>query len=244
MDDSLPTSPCPECGSTKGIAHILFGLITPTPELQERIDSGEVVLGGCSKLPGGPYYHCNNCGTKWSRAGVVRRFRLGIKNALIDYAWNQILRLSGDAFSSKGQPMWHRDASQMRHGTFRFHAEDNLAETITKAEVPRSKGVYVIFGVRGGSLEAVYIGKSGTFENGSGFKEQGLNRRLQMKQGEFYRKELFPRKIKEEGWDCLEILWIETVNEEHDVLPGAVEGALLQEFYRKNKQLPLWNTSY
>ncbi|MCD6580223.1 MAG: hypothetical protein J7K90_00340 [Desulfuromusa sp.] len=51
---------CPECGSTR-IATILYGMQAFTDDLQEKLDQGNVVLGGCSFAKDGPTWQCTEC---------------------------------------------------------------------------------------------------------------------------------------------------------------------------------------
>ena len=51
---------CPKCGSTN-IARYLWGMPSFTPDLQEEIKQGKIILGGCCITEQDPQYHCNNC---------------------------------------------------------------------------------------------------------------------------------------------------------------------------------------
>lgn len=51
---------CPRCGS-KNTAKILYGMPAWSSELQEQIEKGDVVLGGCSITGCDPAYRCNKC---------------------------------------------------------------------------------------------------------------------------------------------------------------------------------------
>jgi uncharacterized Zn finger protein len=56
---------CPFCSSQK-TAEILYGMPDPgSKKLQEDLDSGKTVLGGCVIDKNLPLYHCNNCGKNW-----------------------------------------------------------------------------------------------------------------------------------------------------------------------------------
>jgi len=56
----MPKRICPRCGSKK-TAKILYGMPAMDIELQEQIDKGKVVLGGCCITDCDPVYHCNKC---------------------------------------------------------------------------------------------------------------------------------------------------------------------------------------
>lgn len=51
---------CPVCGS-RNVAKYLWGDPYYTEKLQEEINSGKVVLGGCCILGCTPKYKCNDC---------------------------------------------------------------------------------------------------------------------------------------------------------------------------------------
>ncbi|MDD3888945.1 MAG: hypothetical protein PHR65_03375 [Syntrophomonadaceae bacterium] len=56
----MPRRICPRCGS-RNTATILRGMPAWSPELQEKMDKGEVVLGGCCITDCDPTHHCNKC---------------------------------------------------------------------------------------------------------------------------------------------------------------------------------------
>ena len=53
-------SNCPICNSTK-IADIAYGLFTPNEKLESRIQSGEIILGGCRITEDSPRWCCLDC---------------------------------------------------------------------------------------------------------------------------------------------------------------------------------------
>ncbi len=53
---------CPKCGSNK-VAAILFGLPVYSEKLQQDMDSGKIVLGGCCVTDHDPTWQCVDCGT-------------------------------------------------------------------------------------------------------------------------------------------------------------------------------------
>jgi hypothetical protein len=60
MEDAQKTpTVCPACGA-KAIVRIAYGL--PSPELVEKADRGEVVLGGCCLAHGSKLWACRDCG--------------------------------------------------------------------------------------------------------------------------------------------------------------------------------------
>jgi hypothetical protein len=61
---------CPACGSDRCIP-IAYGM--PGPELQVKVERGEVVLGGCVVWDGQPEWACTACGSEWTGVGSGRR---------------------------------------------------------------------------------------------------------------------------------------------------------------------------
>ncbi len=52
---------CPRCGS-RNTARILYGMPVYSEDLQKKLDSKKVILGGCCVTEADPKYHCNDCG--------------------------------------------------------------------------------------------------------------------------------------------------------------------------------------
>ena len=48
---------CQKCGGK--VKEVIYGLVAPTPELEESLKNDEVVLGGCVTSGNDPHYVCN-----------------------------------------------------------------------------------------------------------------------------------------------------------------------------------------
>jgi predicted RNA-binding Zn-ribbon protein involved in translation (DUF1610 family) len=59
---------CPRCGSRDN-ATILRGYPAFTEKLQDEMDRGKVVLGGCVVTGFDPRWVCNSCGVKFGMPG-------------------------------------------------------------------------------------------------------------------------------------------------------------------------------
>jgi hypothetical protein len=55
---------CPKCKSTS-ITEFLYGLPAYSKELQKKLETGTVALGGCIIERDSPRYTCNECGHEW-----------------------------------------------------------------------------------------------------------------------------------------------------------------------------------
>ena len=51
---------CPICGSSN-VGEYLFGYPAYSYELEEKVNNGEIILGGCCIAEDSPKYHCNEC---------------------------------------------------------------------------------------------------------------------------------------------------------------------------------------
>lgn len=51
---------CPSC-KRRSIAEIIYGMPGSDPELWERVNAGEIVLGGCCILGDEPDWCCTGC---------------------------------------------------------------------------------------------------------------------------------------------------------------------------------------
>jgi len=54
----------PKCG-TKNTIKIVYGM--PTQEAFKKAEAGEIKLGGCCIIIGGPEYYCKDCKNEWSK---------------------------------------------------------------------------------------------------------------------------------------------------------------------------------
>jgi hypothetical protein len=125
-----------------------------------------------------------------------------------------------------------------------FFEKGSVLSQISK-DVPELPGVYYILRLAKGKIDLVYIGKSGTIEQNGGFKNQLLRKRLNNKQEkDIKRQDFFEQKIDEENIDALDIYWFVTFDEDHQDLPGYVEGVLIQRYFETFGELPPWNKSY
>ena len=55
---------CPKCQS-ENVARILYGLPVMDSELEKAMESGKIVLGGCTIIEDDPSYRCDNCGKEF-----------------------------------------------------------------------------------------------------------------------------------------------------------------------------------
>ncbi|MEX0649001.1 MAG: hypothetical protein WEA56_01475 [Balneolaceae bacterium] len=127
-------------------------------------------------------------------------------------------------------------------GHFFFNPGDNLQNK--SSEVPDLPGVHYIMRLAGGSIDLVYIGSSGTVNQKGTLSNQSLREELNNKQEGIKRQQFFEKKIEAEKIDGLDIYWFVTFDENHQDLPGYVEGVLVQRYFEVYGTLPPWNKKF
>ncbi len=58
---------CPKCTSAK-VAEVLFGLPNDFESIRSKLDSGELILGGCDVSADSPKWHCHDCHHEWGES--------------------------------------------------------------------------------------------------------------------------------------------------------------------------------
>jgi hypothetical protein len=72
---------CPKCGN-RNVAEYLWGMPAFTKKLEEELEVGHVVLGGCMITESDPKYHCNNCKNDFGGPPI----KINKGGSLFDYA--------------------------------------------------------------------------------------------------------------------------------------------------------------
>lgn len=132
-------------------------------------------------------------------------------------------------------------------GIFVFKPEDKLTQ-VCKA-VPNDKsGIYLIYGISNGEKELIYIGRSGQLLYGyPSHKKGGLRGRFTSGKQQFnypvsnVRQIAWPKKMKDDEIDSLEVHWFVTLDETVKDCPMVLEKKLLQTFQDEKGDLPKWN---
>lgn len=105
-------------------------------------------------------------------------------------------------------------------------------------DIPNEPGVYIICNHED---DIIYIGKAGTIQQNGVFKRQGLHGRLNNKQNGMARQSYFNSRMMSEEIPHICIRWYEL---KEGIIPGCVEGQLIQEYFNANKELPTWNEGF
>ena len=128
---------------------------------------------------------------------------------------------------------------------FFFKPSDNLGQACNAPT--NMSGVYVIYALKGGRVELVYIGRSGEVkQDGTLFiRKAGLgglkDRLVNGKQFGEPRRNSWKAQMQKEGIEALDIYWYVTHCNSFVDCPRVVENKLLQRHYDVYGRLPKWN---
>jgi len=129
---------------------------------------------------------------------------------------------------------------------FFFRPTDSLRD-VCNAPTDKS-GIYVVYALKSGKIELIYIGRSGKIEeDGSMFiRKAGLggikDRIVNGHQfGKIPRRNSWPNQMRIENIDALDIYWYVTHNDKIKECPAILENKLLQQYFDTFKRLPRWN---
>ena len=128
---------------------------------------------------------------------------------------------------------------------FFFKPSDNLGQ-VCNAPTDKS-GVYVIYALKGGRIELIYIGRSGEIKNdGTLFiRKAGLggikDRLVNGKQFGEARRNSWKTQMTRENIEALDIYWYVTHNDKYVDCPRQLENKLLQKHFDIYGRLPRWN---
>ncbi len=129
---------------------------------------------------------------------------------------------------------------------FFFTAKEEL-ENVCNAPKDKS-GVYIVYELKNGRIELVYIGSSGKVQNGGTVEHRkgGLYDRIVNGHqfGKISRKESWKQKLINENIDALDIYWYVTINSKFEDIPAYIEAMIIQRFFEIHGHLPRWNKEF
>lgn len=138
------------------------------------------------------------------------------------------------------------DLSKYKHADhFFFSPSDNLGQ-VCNAPTDKS-GVYVIYALKNGRIELIYIGRSGEVKSdGTLFiRKAGLgglkDRLVNGKQFGEPRRNSWKRQMLFEKIEALDIYWYATHNDDYVDCPRVLENRLLTKHMNIYGRLPRWN---
>ena len=127
-------------------------------------------------------------------------------------------------------------------GHFILGANDSLAQVCNAP--PDASGVYLVYALAGGSIELVYIGRSGKLAPDKTIKHRigGIRGRfLSGKQFGDRRVITWPARMKAEKIEALDVYWYITHSLGWSDCPDKVERQLLDSYFELYGELPRWN---
>ena len=128
-----------------------------------------------------------------------------------------------------------------------FVMKNSALEKVCNAPKTTS-GIYLVFALKKGRIELVYIGSSGKIQNDGSIKnrEVGLYDRIVNGHqfGNIPRKISWLNKINEEGMDGLDVYWYDTFNNKTKDIPAFVEAVIIQRHFDIYNKLPDWNIEF
>lgn len=128
---------------------------------------------------------------------------------------------------------------------FFFTPSDDLKEAC-KAPTDKS-GVYMIYALKNGRTELIYIGCSGKIQKDGTLltRKSGLegikDRLVNGKQFGTLRKQAWKTQMISERIEALDIYWYVTYNEKYFDCPRDLEKKLLKRYFDVYGRLPKWN---
>jgi hypothetical protein len=141
------------------------------------------------------------------------------------------------------------ELSKYKHNDhFFFEPIENLRE---KCNAPNDKsGVYIIYELKNGRIELVYIGRSGEIKSdGKMFiRKSGIggikDRLVNGKQFGSPRRNSWKTKMNIEKIEALDIYWYVTHDKNYEDCPKILENRLLKKHFQIFGRLPKWNNEF
>lgn len=129
---------------------------------------------------------------------------------------------------------------------FFFKPSDNLKD-VCNAPTDKS-GVYIVYALKNGRPELIYIGRSGKKEkDGTIFVRKaglgGMKDRLVNGHqfGKIPRRISWANQLRKENIEAIDVYWYVTHNSKCSDCPRVIENSLLQKFISIYGKLPRWN---
>ena len=116
-------------------------------------------------------------------------------------------------------------------GKFNVSVGQKITDAAKENNVPNEYGIYLIYEGFDCNGELIYIGRSGTIQSDGTMGNQGIRKRLGMKQDGMYRNDFF-RKEMEKRQKGISVAWFVTFSiEGQKTLPALAESQAMQAFY-------------
>ena len=131
------------------------------------------------------------------------------------------------------------------NGHFFIEKESELKDV---CNAPKSGvGVYVVYALKNGRIDLIYIGSSGKVKQDGSKKIRvgGMYDRLvNGTQFNSPRRISWIKKIEKEELDALDVYWYETFDRNNMDIPTSIEGLIIQRHFETFGKLPKWNKEF
>jgi len=132
------------------------------------------------------------------------------------------------------------------NGHFFFTTEKKMSNVCNAPK--HGMGVYVVYALKDGRIELVYIGASGwvTQDGRLTSRQDGIYGRIVRgnRSDEEGNKTTWKQRVIDENIEALDIYWFETFDKNNADIPAVVEGIIMQRFFDIHRALPRWNKQY
>jgi hypothetical protein len=132
------------------------------------------------------------------------------------------------------------------HDHFFLKPESDL-RNVCNAPTNKS-GVYIVYALKKGKIELVYIGRSGKLNADGSMKHRltglgGIKDRIVNGHhlGKIPARKSWINEMKKEGIEFLDVYWYITHTDEYSDCPSVLKKQLLQIHYAIYERLPKWN---
>jgi hypothetical protein len=142
------------------------------------------------------------------------------------------------------------ELNKYKHNDHFFFKSNDILKQVCNAPIDKS-GVYIVYALKKGKIELIYIGRSGKIEkDGAMFiRKAGLggikDRIVNGHQfGKIPRRNSWPNQMLKENIEALDVYWYTTHNDKFNDCPRILENKLLQKHLDIYGQLPKWNNEF
>lgn len=141
--------------------------------------------------------------------------------------------------------MFDELAKYKQNGHFFFKAVDSLGNVCNAPN--NCSGIYLVYALEKENVNLIYIGISGrrSVDGKIIHRKDGLKGRfLTGKQFGGLRRITWPKQMKLENIEALDIYWYVTHGSQNNDLPRELEIKLLQKYHTIHGKLPRWNKGF
>ena len=128
---------------------------------------------------------------------------------------------------------------------FFFRSGDKLEEVCNAPK--KGIGVFVIYMLKNGRVELVYIGSAGKVNQDGTPNARTAGLYESLVHGEQFGKARnisWKNKLNQENIDALDVYWYETFDKNQENIPSSIKGIIMQRYFDVYGNLPAWNEEF